>query len=111
MGEKTLKILTDFCVSQKGFLDQLHNNQFIKKDPKLASCPGAFISRDSPVDLYSKPVAVAAASVLSSSSLPLPHDNKTPNPLYITASTPRVLAVADPCFITEFMSLLRENRC
>lgn len=52
------------------------------------------------VDLYSKPVAVAAVSVLSSSSLPLPHDSKTPNPLYITASTPRVLAVADPCFIT-----------
>nr|ATU82810.1 secreted hypothetical protein [Pristhesancus plagipennis] len=52
------------------------------------------------VDLYSRPVAVPAATVLSSSSTPLPHESITPKPLYITASTPKALALAAPCFIT-----------
>nr|CAD7399120.1 unnamed protein product [Timema cristinae] len=58
-----------------------------------------------PEDLYRRPVVVAAVSVFSSSSTPLPHDRRTPNPEYMTANTPNVLAVAAPCFITWFSSL------
>nr|CAD7440530.1 unnamed protein product [Timema bartmani] len=53
-----------------------------------------------PEDLYRRPVVVAAVRVFSSSSTPLPHDRRTPNPEYMTANTPNVLAVAAPCFIT-----------
>lgn len=53
-----------------------------------------------PEDLYNSPVAVPAKIVLTSSSSPLAQESKTPKPEYITASVPKVFAVADPCFMT-----------
>ena len=56
--------------------------------------------RSPDVDLKRSPVAVEAANVLSSSSSPRSHESVTPNPLYMTATTPRELAERAPCFIT-----------
>lgn len=62
------------------------------------------------VDLYNKPVEVAATNVFTSSSSPRAYCNRTPNPEYITVNVPNVFAVADPCFITWLMSLMTENK-
>lgn len=71
-----------------------------------------------PVDLYRHPVAVAAATVFKSSSVPLNHDRITPKAEYITAIEPNVFAVALPFFIiwfnilkcTKVHSILEWNR-
>nr|CAD7589110.1 unnamed protein product [Timema genevievae] len=59
----------------------------------LAICPNQDFEMSAntvniPEDLYRRPVVVAAVRVFSSSSTPLPHDRRTPNPEYMTANTP-----------------------